>query len=170
MPIKSLIPVAIKPYVKNIVFKIWLKSVEIAIKEQGLKELFLRLEKIVPDITNQYTSFKVDTSFLKTKVRGVHAFQISLVCEALKDIENPAIVDIGDSAGTHLQYILGLHSDKNIRCISVNLDATAVNRIRKKGFEAVCSSAEDLKNYNINADIFLCFETLEHLMNPCFFA
>jgi len=26
-----------------------------------------------------------------------------------------------------------------------------------------------LNNYNINADVFLCFEILEHLMNPCLF-
>ena len=41
--------------------------------------------------------------------------------------------------------------------------------IRKKGLSAVHTKAEDLQNYNIKADIFLCFEILEHLMNPCYF-
>lgn len=159
----------IKLHLKKISDFIWFKSVEGAIKEQGLKDLFIRLEQIVSDIKNQYSSFKVNTAFLKTKVRGMHAFQISLVCDALKDVEDPVIVDIGDSAGTHLQYLLGLYSDKNIRCLSVNLDADAVERIREKGLEAVCARAEDLKGYDINADVFICFEVLEHLMNPCFF-
>jgi hypothetical protein len=56
-----------------------------------------------------------------------------------------------------------------MHCLSVNLDKKAVERIREKGLEAVCARAEDLPRYNINADIFLCFETLEHLMNPGLF-
>ena len=90
--------------------------------------------------------------------------------EAIKEFDNPVIVDIGDSAGTHLQYIIGLHSkSKNIKCLSVNLDPNAVERIRKKGLECIRARAEDLQKYNINADIFLCFQTLEHLINPCLF-
>jgi len=54
--------------------------------------------------------------------------------------------------------------------ISINLDPEAVNKIRKKGFKAICARAEEIdEKYNITADIFLCFETLEHLMNPAEF-
>ena len=44
-----------------------------------------------------------------------------------------------------------------------------MERIKAKGLAAVNAKAEDLGSYNINADIFLCFQTLEHLMNPCYF-
>lgn len=85
----------------------------------------------------------------------------------INEFENPVIVDIGDSAGTHLQYLTGLYS--NIKCLSVNLDKEAVERIRAKGLNAVHARAEDLDQYNINVDIFLSFQVLEHIMNPCSF-
>lgn len=79
------------------------------------------------------------------------------------------IVDVGDSAGTHLQYIRSIYENKNIKCMSVNLDVKAVERIKAKGLDAIKARAEDLSKYNINADIFLCFELVEHLMDPCHF-
>jgi hypothetical protein len=168
--IRNLIPTSIKSHFKKILYLIWLKSLKYAINEQGLKDLVMKLEQLVPDINDQYSSFEVNTPCLRTKVRGLHAFQISLISEAIKDIENPVIVDIGDSAGTHLQYIIGLNSgNKNIKCLSVNMDVKAVERIKNKGLEVIYARAEDLQSYNINADIFLCLETLEHLMNPCVF-
>lgn len=149
------------------VFTISLKK---AAKENGLEELSRQCEKIVPDIENQYSTFTVDSEFRNIKARNQHAFQISFVGEIIEEFENPTIVDIGDSAGTHLQYIKGLYSSKkDIKCLSVNLDGGAVKRIKKKGFDAILAKAEDLSNYNIMADIFICFQTLEHLMNPCEF-
>lgn len=168
--IRKLIPISIKSYLRKLLDLIYLKSLESAINEQNFKELFLKLELAVPDISNQYSSFAVNTPYLKTKVRGLHVFQVSLIDKAIKDIENPLIVDIGDSAGTHLQYIMGIYSNnKSIKCFGVNMDAKAVERIRGKGLEAIHARAENLQDYNLNADIFLCFEILEHLMNPCLF-
>ncbi len=145
-------------------------SLRCAMNEQGLSDLVRRLEELVPDITDQYSSFKIDTPYLNANVRNIHAFQIALVNEVIDEFNQPTIVDIGDSSGTHLEYILKLHQDmKKIRCLSVNLDSNAVEKIRKKGMEAVHARAEELQNYNINADIFLCFATLEHLSDPCRF-
>jgi len=152
-----------------------IKSIEKAVHEQGFSQLVYQLGEIVPDITHQYSTFKVDTLYLTKKVRGEHAFQISLVQEAINIFKKSAkddliIADIGDSAGTHIQYIKSLFGDRNIRTISVNLDPKAVKRIREKGFEAICARAEEVgEKYNIIADIFLCFEMLEHLMNPAQF-
>ena len=168
--ITKLIPTNVKPYLKKGLEIIKTQSLLKALKEQGFSELIDNLIKIVPDINDQYSSFQIDTPYLNTKVRGLHAFQISLVNEVISDIESSVIVDIGDSAGTHLQYLQGLYDNsKRMECLSVNLDSKAVERIRKKGLNAALARAEDLQSYNIKADIFLCFETLEHLMNPCFF-
>lgn len=143
------------------------KSILSAIKEQGLLPLYWTLSRIVLDITHQYSSFDVDTDYLRTKIRGQHAFQISLVNEAIYLLGMPkSITDVGDSAGTHIQYIKGLYPDKDIQTLSVNSEQCAVDRIRSKGLDAVCCRAEDLY---IKADMFLCFEMLEHLMNPCEF-
>jgi 2-polyprenyl-3-methyl-5-hydroxy-6-metoxy-1,4-benzoquinol methylase len=168
--LKSTITESIKPFLREFYEWIMKISIEKASKEQGLETLANELRKIVPDITNQYSLFKVDNPYIAVKVRNQHAFQISLVNDIIGEIDKPTIIDIGDSAGTHLQYIMGLHSkNKDIKCLSVNLDDQAVRKIKEKGLEAVNARAEDLHKYNINPDIFLCFEILEHLMNPSYF-
>lgn len=157
----------ITPYMKSILTR----SIRCAVREQGLEALFGKLEKIVPDISRQYSMCEVKEEYLKAKLRAMHAFQISLVDKVVCNFRDSAvIVDIGDSAGTHIQYIKGLYSQNMaIRSLSVNLDEKAVARIKAKGLDAVCAKAENLENYDINPDVFLCFETLEHLMDPCKF-
>jgi len=151
-------------------------SIKWALKEQKLKDIYHELCTIVSDISDQYSSFRIDNDYLKLKVRAQHSFQMSLLKEAidflskdLKEENEITIVDIGDSAGTHIAYAKGLMRDRNLRCISVNLDAKAVEKIRKKGFEAICAKAEDIASMDIDADIFLSFEMLEHLSDPCVF-
>lgn len=109
---------------------------------------------------------QLDSEYLVTNVRGLHSFQILLTNEAicLTNKTPLTIVDIGDSSGTHIQYIKNIY--KNTRCLSVNLDNIAVNKIKAKGLEAVSSRAEELHTHSINADIFLSFEMLEHLTDP----
>lgn len=147
-----------------------LRSLRKAASEQGLNEFAVELERIVPDISRQYSTFILDTPYLKTKARMMHAFQISLLNKIIGEFKNPVIVDIGDSAGTHLQYLIGLYSkDKQINCLSINIAADAVEKIKTKGLAAIQARAEDLHEYKMNTDIFLCFEVLEHLMDPCRF-
>jgi len=147
------------------------RSIRSAVREQGLEALADRLEMIVPDLSKQYSLFEVKEGYLKAKVRAMHAFQMLLVDRVIRNfLDSVVIVDIGDSSGTHMQYIKGLYSQNmNIRSLSVNLDEKAVARIKSKGLDAVCAKAEDLENYDIKPDVFLCFETLEHLMDPCKF-
>lgn len=140
-----------------------------AAAEQDISGLSDQLTRIVPDIGDQYTTFKVDHPYVIQKVRMQHAFQMFLVDQIMDQFEQPTVVDIGDSAGTHLKYLLGLYPDKNGQFLSVNLDASAVEKIKSKGLDAVHARAEEIEKYNINADIFICFEMLEHLMNPADF-
>lgn len=152
---------------KRLIILLNLKSLESAVREQGLYMLRERLRGIVPDITNQYTLFKIDNPYLEANVRNMHAFQISLVDRIMPFFRSPTIVDIGDSAGTHLQYIMSIYNKTHkINSLSVNLDKDAVARIKNKGLNAVNARAEELEKYNILADIFLCFEILEHLSDP----
>lgn len=148
-----------------------ISSIRAAVRRQGLEELLRHLVQIVPDITHQYTRFLVNTDYLRLKVRAVHAFQVALANEAIIRFLSPekrpiTAVDIGDSAGTHIQYLQELHKDIQLRCLSVNLDEEAVKKIREKNLKALHARAEDLGRLGIDADIFLCFETLEHLTSP----
>ena len=146
------------------------ESLKSAVKEQKLDGLVKRLEELVPDLSDQYSSFKVKGIFLNTKVRNMHAFQMSLIDRVINEFEQAVIVDVGDSSGTHLEYITALYSkDKDLKCLSVNLDIKAVERIKSKGFEAIHARAEDLHKHGVDADIFLCFEILEHMTDPCKF-
>ena len=94
------------------------KSLNAAAAEQKLTDIRSLLEKLVPDISEQYSEFKITDHYTEIKVRNMHAFQISLVKPVIDEFDQPVIVDIGDSAGTHLQYLLGLYQNgKKMRCL-----------------------------------------------------
>jgi hypothetical protein len=122
-------------YFRNLYQFLLLKSLRQAVKEQGLMPLHRQLSKIVPDLRFQYSTHEITGDFLEFKVRAIHSFQISLVKQALKlikvnDNKKLTIVDIGDSAGTHLLYLKELFGE--IRSLSVNLDVNAVKKLNKK--------------------------------------
>lgn len=152
--------------------KEWLliKSLLAAAKEQKLSVLAEKLKGIVEDISDQYSTFKINSKYLEVNVRNLHAFQVYLAAKVIKGLHDAFIVDIGDSSGTHIKYLSELFGkENNLSFLSVNLDDTAVKRIKDKNLKAIKSRAEDLDKYEINADVFLCFELLEHLMNPISF-
>lgn len=172
--LRHILPKRLRDWLWRVVSARRINSIRAAVREQNLLPIYRQLTEKVSDITHQYTSFDINTEYLETKVRAQHSFQIALANEALQSIvsspeDGLTIVDIGDSAGTHIQYIKGLHQDRNLRCLSVTIDSEAVRRIKEKGMEAICASAEDLPSLSIDADMFLSFQMLEHLMNPCEF-
>ena len=153
-----------------LVERLGMASVSAAVREYGLEESMDHLSQIVPDIEHQYSRFSLDSPSMLLRVRALHAFQVALANEAIGMVDSQKasirVVDIGDSAGTHIQYLLGLHKDRQLDCMSVNIDEEALQKIREKGLNAVQASAEDLGALGIDADVFMCFEVLEHLTNP----
>ena len=166
----------IKSVITKAVFKMLEYSLNSASKEQGLNKIKIELEQIIPDLSEQYTSFNVEGGYVMNKLRSQHAFQVMLAQEAISLLnvskrDNHTIVDIGDSSGTHLSYLNSIGGG-NIRAISVNLDPVAVEKIKKKGFEAIESRAELLHehpDFEGSADIFLSYEMVEHLLDPVSF-
>ena len=150
-----------------------------AAKEQGLYELRRQLEEIQPAIENQYTSFTVDNDYLYMKVKNIHACQIKLVLKTLKfikKINGIRIVDIGDSSGTHLNYIKNILSKRpdiqmrDISLVGINSDPIAVRKIKEKGIDGkLCRAEEFVKRYEMKSEIFISFEMLEHLTDPISF-
>jgi len=167
----------LKKQIKTLLFQILARSIKSAIKEQGLEKYLIQLEKIVPDITDQYSTFKIDNNYLRIKVRALHAFQVDLVLRAIKNYYKPSetntVIDIGDSSGTHISYLklfipelLGDNEGEKWRFISVNLDPVAIEKINNRGGHAILCRAEQLKERGITANIYLSFEMLEHLYDP----
>jgi hypothetical protein len=161
-------------------------SLSRAAREQGLYSLIERLRSLVPDISSQYTTYAIDTAALEWRVRALHAFQITLALKAVDQIlrtsgssepsaEPFTIADIGDSAGTHILYLNALlgtdrrFANRGFRSVSINLDPVAVTKIQSKGLPAILCAAENLHEHDMRADLFISFETLEHLRDPISF-
>jgi hypothetical protein len=150
-------------------------------RERGEDVLKSELVRIVPDISRQYTTFTIppDDVYLHENFRALHAFQVSLALDAIARWrashpgQSPMLVDIGDSAGTHLTYLKTLLDRQGVqaRTLSVNLDPVAVEKIRARGLEAIQCRAEALAKVPgvPRADVFLLYETLEHLLDPISF-
>lgn len=126
----------------------------------------------MPDVSDQYTRHfdQADFDFYwEKKMRGLHAFQISCALQALTQLdgEKLTIVDLGDSSGNHAAYLRALAPKGSVgRIIGVNLDETAVSKIRSKGGEAIHSRVEDIVLEGVRPDLIMCFETLEHIIDP----
>ncbi len=152
-----------------------LNSLKSAVKEQHLNNLMINISEISSDYYDHYNHVKIEGEYWNFKVRALHAFQFKLIKKAISIIkehkkkDDITIVDIGDSSGTHSNYIKNLINNDNLKLLSVNLDPLAIEKIKQKGFEAVLSRAEDLQKYNINPDLFMSFQTIEHLNSPITF-
>jgi SAM-dependent methyltransferase len=181
----------IKP-LKNAYDQARKRAIENALYEQGLWPLYEDLRDSGIDITCQYTSTLVDTPYLQAKVRGLHAFQMRLIYDCLFNYEiyclfnlfnydilegarSANYLDIGDSAGTHYQYLKLKETDgwpKVDGYVSVNVDQEAIRRITAIiGITAVEGDAEDddvldYIPFSEKGRIILMFETLEHIENP----
>jgi len=148
-------------------------SIGRALAQSGLNAMTARLEAIVPDISGQYSREEEHGDYWQIKVRGLHAFQTALMLKALEETTSGdlTVVDIGDSAGTHMLYLANLAGDgRKLETISVNLDPRAVAKIAAKGLKAILCRAEDLDLGPERAvDLFTSFEMVEHLHNPAIF-
>lgn len=147
-------------------------SIRAAIKEQKLEQTCDRLRAIIPDLRDQYTTTFDDTEYRRywdIKMRGLHAWQVTLVLETMNRIGRGGLTlaDIGDSSGNHSIFIKAIAPAGQVaRAISVNLDPVAVGKVNAKGGQAILSRAEELDLAGIRPDLFLSFETIEHLTDP----
>ncbi|MFA5183664.1 MAG: methyltransferase domain-containing protein, partial [Syntrophales bacterium] len=120
----------------------------------------------------QYSRNPEWNDFLEIKLRGMHAFQTTLMLKALRPFASHkvTVVDIGDSSGTHMRYLKEVCRDRlQVDTISVNLDPRAVEKIKARGLEAILCRAEELDLPGLDIDLFTSFEMVEHLHNPALF-
>lgn len=148
------------------------RSLRAAVRAQGLDALCDQLRAVLPDLRDQYTAGFDDTEYERyweIKMRALHAWQVRCVQEALDRIGGDGLViaDIGDSSGNHATYIKAVTRPGQVdRVVSVNLDPVAVEKVRNKGGEAILGRAEELDLEGLTPDLFLSFETVEHLTDP----
>lgn len=144
-----------------------------AMKENRFGDLIAKLRLIEPDISRQEVRESMAfNEFSEFKRRLLQAFQCNLLLLALEDFKpgKLSVVDIGDSAGTHMLYLKVLAGEKfDLDTLSVNLDPRAIEKIKARGQKALLCRAEELDLTNQKIDIFTSFEMIEHLHNPAIF-
>jgi len=144
-----------------------------SVKQQGLGLLIDKLRAIEPDVSDQQSSGKeAFNDYWELKRRALQAFQCKLMLKVVEGIGKGKItvVDIGDSAGTHMLYLKELTKEKyEIESIGVNLDPRAIEKIKARGQKAILCRAEDLDLVGQSIDLFTSFEMVEHLHNPALF-
>lgn len=143
---------------------LFLRSLVAAGREQGLDALVEQLDAL-GGVEEQYTTHKIEGDYLRRKVLQQNAFQVAFTLPELPAGEG-LVVDIGDSSGRHIQALKAAAPGCRARFLSANLDPAAVAKIRAKGLEAVEARAEDLAAEGLEAEVFMLFETLEHMPNP----
>jgi hypothetical protein len=147
-------------------------SIRHALRENRLIAWVKQLAAIAPDIATQYSRPQEWSDTLELKMRGMHAFQVAMMLKALQPLPSHKItvVDIGDSAGTHMLYLKEITQDSlQVETLSVNLDPRAVAKIKARGLEAILCRAEDLALPGVDIGLFTSFEMVEHLHNPAIF-
>ncbi|MDB9956482.1 hypothetical protein OAD48_00310 [Candidatus Pelagibacter sp.] len=158
--------------INKVLFLLRYQSLKVAAKEQNLLANIEKIEKIISDYSKQYNHGVIDGKFWNYKVRAHHAFQLQMCLNAINLFKKNflkkkvRIIDIGDSSGTHVNYLKNIVDDLEIETLSVNLDPLAVKKIQQNGHQAILARAEDIENYDIDKDIFISFQTLEHLNSP----
>lgn len=171
----------------NLLGKIWTKTRLHCLKKVNKSEDYNTFESIIRecdvDLYDQYTNDEtqsmnnVHKEYYRIKLINQHAFQARFTESAIRRIgrdnidKTLVLVDIGDSAGSHIKYLKKLLSDDypDIHAVSVNLDPVAIEKIRKGGGEAVLCRAEEYKPEGLSVDVYLSYEMLEHLHNPSIF-
>lgn len=158
--------------INKLLFLLKYQSLKAAVKEQNLLIYIKKIEKIISDYSKQYNHGKIDGKFWNYKVRAHHAFQLQMCLKAINLFKENffkkkiKIIDIGDSSGTHVNYLKKIVDEFEIETLSVNLDPLAVKKIQENGHDAINVKAEDIEKYDIDKDIFISFQTLEHLNSP----
>lgn len=157
----------------DLIQKISRWSISHSVRENKFVELIERLRQIAPDISRQeLTAMSGYNDYWELKRRALQAFQCAMMLKALEPltVKNLTVVDIGDSAGTHMLYLKELTKDKfDIDAIGVNLDPAAIEKIKARGQKALLCRAEDLDLGDKKVDIFTSFQMVEHLHNPSIF-
>lgn len=148
------------------------RSIHAAIRENGLSDMVEQLQTIVPNMSAQESRACEDTPFMAIKRRSLQAVQCQTMLEALSGHSAATVVDIGDSAGTHMLYLKALTAGRiDLTTLSVNLDPRAIDKIRARGLPAVLCRAEEVTERGLvaNVDLMTSFEMVEHLHNPALF-
>jgi len=96
-----------------------------------------------------------ETFFIKKEIDGI-----------LESKEGCSYADVGDTDGSVRLLLEKSFSKEKLSSVGINLQENAVEKIKKRGLDAICADALSLGDMGNNYDIVSAFETIEHLPDP----
>lgn len=161
----------IKSFIKkNIIDPVSVSAVrQIVNSEAELKEIWEYSFKIFTDFSQHYT-VPVDNKEVEQRIRLLMAAETIFVKKAIErivEIEGRcSYADVGDSDGSIRLLLNKYYNVDKLSYVGINLQNSAVEKIRSKGLDAICADALSLSDQEIHYDVVSVFETLEHLPDP----
>ena len=102
----------------------------------------------------------------REKIFKKRVLSLSQKCEEL-NLKINKLVDVGSGYGIFLEE--WEKKFPSTKMIAVEPSVSLAKECRKKGFEVLENTLEELENTNLDADLVVCFEVLEHTHNPLSF-
>jgi len=134
-----------------------------------LKEIWEYTLITLPDLSEHYSVEVYDDEILQ-RIRLLIAGQTMFIKNILGEIigknDRCTYADVGDSDGSVRLLLKNHFYGEKLESVGVNLQETAVRKIREKGLDAICADALALGDNGVNYDVISVFETLEHLADP----
>ncbi len=155
---------------KNIIEPISISAVLDTIKaDKNLKEIWDSSYEQFPDFSEHFSQ-SVDSAEVEHRIRQLVVAETAFVKEEIAKIVQERgrceYADIGDSDGSVRLLLKKYFSPQQLSTVGINLQAQAVEKMKKRGLSAICEDALNLKAKKVQYDIASVFETLEHLPAP----
>ena len=161
----------IKPFIKKrIIAPISISAVsKIVQSEPVFKEFWEYSLELFPDLKAHF-NVPIDDKETEYRTRLLVVAETSFIQNEIDAIiaekGECSYADVGDSDGSVRLILKKYFYGKKLNSVGINLQKSAVEKIRSIGLDAICADAQTLGELGLNYDVVSVFETLEHLPNP----
>ena len=138
--------------------------------DKRLYEVWQLSRKLIPDFSDHFTT-AVESREVERRIRLLIVAETDFIRSEIEEFTNKgnrcSYADVGDSDGSVQLLLQSYFRSDILTTTGINLQKSAVEKIRRKGLNAVCADALTLhKQEGITYDLLSVFETLEHLPDP----
>jgi hypothetical protein len=141
----------------------------IANSDAQLREIWNDSLRLFPDFKKHY-SFVVESEEVENRIRLLVAAETVFVKREIENVIKTnggcTYADVGDSDGSVRLLLKEYFSEEELSSVGINLQPSTVEKIKRKGLDAICADALSLGDKGVHYDIVSAFETLEHLPDP----